>query len=90
MKGPMPRHLFFQCLPSANLSSIDLWCLPSVSHGGGSPEVGEELEAKADHKVPDVSGHLGAGDEDAPKEHHQDSVEGIADVPQPADTEAPL
>ena len=53
-----------------------------VSHGGGSPEVGEELEAQADHKVPDVPGHLGACDEDTPKEHHQDGVEGIADVPQ--------
>ena len=55
----------------------------SLSHGGGSSEVGEELEAEAHHKVPDVSGHLRAGNEDAPDEHHQDCVEGVADVPQP-------
>lgn len=55
----------------------------SLSHGGGSSEVGEEFEAEAHHEVPDVPGHLGAGDEDAPDEHHQDGVEGIADVPQP-------
>ncbi len=55
----------------------------SLSHGGGSSEVGEEFEAEAHHKVPDVSGHLGSGDEDAPDEHHQNGVEGVADVPQP-------
>lgn len=58
----------------------------SLSHGGGSSEVGEEFEAEAHHKVPDVSGHLGSGDEDAPNEHHQDGVEGVADVPQPEQT----
>jgi len=56
-----------------------------LSHGGGGSEVGEELEAQAHHEVPDVAGHLGAGDEDAPEEHHQDGVEGVADVPQPAE-----
>lgn len=30
----------------------------SVSHGAGSSEIGEELEAQADDEVPDVSGHL--------------------------------
>lgn len=54
----------------------------SLSHGGGSFEVGEEFEAEAHHEVPDVPGHLGSGDEDAPNEHHQDGVEGVADVPQ--------
>ncbi len=62
----------------------------SLSHGGGSSEVGKELETEADHKVPDVSGHLGAGDEDAPDEHHQDGVEGIADVPQPGKTDTQM
>jgi len=84
----MPRHLLFK-VPSF-LFLLPPLRLPlgpcSVSHGGGRPEVGEELEAEADHKVPDVPGHLGAGDEEAPKEHHQDGVEGIADVPQPGDT----
>lgn len=54
-----------------------------LSHGGGSSEVGEELEAEAHHKVPDVSGHLGPGDEDSPEDHSQDCVEGVANVPQP-------
>ena len=60
---------------------------PSVSHGARRSEVREELEAEADHKVPDVSGHLGAGDEHPPDQHHQDSVEGVADVPQPVESE---
>ena len=55
----------------------------SVGQGAGRPEVGEELEAEADHKVPDVPGHLGAGDEHPPDEHQQQRVEGIADIPQP-------
>lgn len=59
----------------------------SLSHGGGSSEVRQELEAEAHHEVPDVSGHLGSGDEDAPDEHHQDGVEGVADVPQPVKRE---
>lgn len=54
-----------------------------LSHGGGSSEVGEELEAEAHHKVPDVSGHLGPGDEDSPDDDSQDCVEGITNVPQP-------
>lgn len=55
----------------------------SLSHGGGSSEVGEEFEAEAHHKVPDVSGHLGPGDEDSPDDDRQDCVEGVANVPQP-------
>lgn len=55
----------------------------SLSHGGGSSEVGEELEAEAHHKVPDVSGHLRPGDEDSPEDHSQDCIEGVANVPQP-------
>lgn len=58
----------------------------SLSHGGGSSEVREEFETEAHHKVPDVAGHLGPGDEDAPDENHQDGVEGVADVPQPGGT----
>lgn len=38
----------------------------SVSHGAGGSEIRQELEAQADHEVPDVSGHLRAGDENAP------------------------
>lgn len=53
----------------------------SLSHGGGSSEVGEEFEAEAHHKVPDVSGHLRAGDEHPPDENDQQGVEGVADVP---------
>lgn len=55
----------------------------SVSHGAGGSEVREELEAQADDKVPDVSGHLRAGDEDAPDQNHQDGVERVAYVSQP-------
>lgn len=54
----------------------------SVGYGAGRPEVREELEPEADHKVPDVSGHLGASDEDPPDEDDQQGVEGVADVPQ--------
>lgn len=54
----------------------------SVGYGAGRAEVGQELETEADHKVPDVSGHLGAGDEDPPDEDNQHGVEGVADVPQ--------
>lgn len=54
----------------------------SVGYGAGCAEVGEELETEADHKVPDVSGHLGAGDKHPPDENHQQGVEGVADVPQ--------
>lgn len=54
----------------------------SVGQGAGGAEVGEELETEADHKVPDVAGHLRAGDEHPPDEHHQQGVEGVADVPQ--------
>lgn len=59
------------------------WRSVSLSHGGGSSEVGEEFEAEAHHKVPDVSGHLGSGDEDSPDDHRQDCVEGVTNVPQP-------
>lgn len=55
----------------------------SLSNSGGSSEVREEFEAEVHHKIPDVSRHLGPGNEDAPDEHHQDCIEGIADVPQP-------
>lgn len=55
----------------------------SVGQGAGGAEVGQELEAEADHKVPDVSGHLRAGDEHSPDKHHKHGVEGVADVPQP-------
>lgn len=55
----------------------------SVSHGAGSSEIGEEFEAQADDEVPDVSGHLWTGDEDAPDQYYQDGVESIANVPQP-------
>lgn len=66
------------------LPSIRLHSAPSsVSHGGGRPEVGEELEAEAHHEVPDVAGHLRAGDEDPPDEDQEQRVEGVVDVPQP-------
>lgn len=58
----------------------------SVSHGAGCPEVGQELETQADHEVPDVARHLRSCDEDTPDQDHQDCVEGVADVSQPADT----
>lgn len=61
-----------------------------LSHGGGRSEVGEELEAEADHKVPDVPGHLGASHEDAPDDHRQDGVERVADVPQPGTRGRPI
>lgn len=54
----------------------------SVGYGAGCAEVGEELETEADHKVPDVSGHLWAGDKHPPDENDQQGVEGVADVPQ--------
>lgn len=57
--------------------------LASLSHGGGGSEVGEEFEAEAHHKVPDVSGHLRSGDEDPPDDHRQDCIEGVTNVPQP-------
>lgn len=63
----------------ADVSSLAV----SLSHGGGSSEVGEEFEAEAHHKVPDVSGHLGSGDEDSPDDHRQDCIEGVTNVPQP-------
>lgn len=59
----------------------------SVSHGAGGSEIGEELEAQADDEVPDVSGHLWTGDEDAPDQNYQDGVESIANVPQPTGKE---
>lgn len=59
----------------------------SLSQGGRSSEVGQELEAQAHHKVPDVSGHLGPGDENPPEDHRQDGVEGVTDVPQPGRTD---
>lgn len=61
--------------------------MDSVSHGAGGSEIGEELEAQADDKVPDVSGHLRTGDEDAPDQNYQDGVESIANVPQPTGKE---
>lgn len=74
---PALPHFFSLCFAACHP-------LPaSLSHGGGGSEVGEEFEAEAHHEIPDVSGHLGSGDENAPDEHHQDGVEGIADVPQP-------
>ena len=45
--------------------------------------MGEELEAESHHEVPDVVGHLGAGDEHPPDEDEEQRVEGVADVPQP-------
>lgn len=54
----------------------------SDGQGAGRTEVGEKLKTEADHKVPDVSGHLGAGDEDPPDENDQHGVEGVANVPQ--------
>ena len=54
----------------------------SVGYGAGCAEVGEELETKADHKVPDVSGHLRASDEHPPDENNQERVKGVANVPQ--------
>lgn len=54
----------------------------SVGDGAGCAEVREELETEADHKVPDVSGHLGASDKHPPDEDDQKGVEGVADVPQ--------
>lgn len=54
----------------------------SVSHGAGGSEIGEELEAQADDEVPDVSGHLRTGDENAPDKDYQDGVESVANVPQ--------
>ena len=56
---------------------------PSVSHGARRSEVREELEAEADHKVPDVSGHLGAGDEHPPEKDQRQGVESVTDIPQP-------
>lgn len=56
----------------------------SVSHCAGGSKIREELEAQADDKVPDVSGHLRAGDEDAPDQNYQDRVECVAYVSQPA------
>lgn len=61
----------------------DVMFLTSLSHGGGSSEVGQELEAETDHEIPDVPGHLRTSDEDAPDHHHQEGVEGVADVPEP-------
>lgn len=43
----------------------------SVFHGAGCLEIGQELKAEADHKVPDVPGHLRAGDEHPPDEDQQ-------------------
>lgn len=59
----------------------------SVSHGAGGSEIGEELEAQADDEVPDVSGHLRTGDENAPDKNYQDGVESVANVPQPTGKE---
>lgn len=66
-------HHMHRC-PNAKSSS-------SVSHRTGGSEVGEELVTQADHKVPDVPGHLRPGDEDAPDQDHEDRVEAIANVP---------
>lgn len=54
----------------------------SVGQGAGCTEVREKLETEADNKVPDISGHLGAGDEHPPDENHQQGVESVADVSQ--------
>ena len=62
---------------------LEVWAALLFGERAGRSEVGEELEAEADHKVPDVACHLGAGDEDAPDEDQQGGVEGVADVPQP-------
>lgn len=70
------------------MSSPPLLCQPTtvspvlLSHGGGSSEVGEEFVTEAHHEIPDVSGHLGPGNEDSPDENNQDGVEGVADIPQ--------
>lgn len=52
----------------------------SVSQGAGRPEIGQELVAQADHKIPDVAGHLWASDKYTPDEDQENGVEGIADV----------
>lgn len=54
-----------------------------MPEGAGCPEVGQELVAEADHKVPDVSSHLRPRDEDAPDDHEEGGVERVSDVPQP-------
>lgn len=56
----------------------------SVGQGAGRSEVGEELEAEADHEVPDVARHLRPGNEHPPDDHHQQRVERVADVSQSA------
>lgn len=45
-------------------------------------EVGKELEAQTDDKVPDVSGHLRTSNKDTPDEDQQDGVKCVADIPQ--------
>lgn len=53
------------------------------SQSAGCAEIGEELETEADHKVPDVSGHLRSCNKHSPDENYQHCVEYVADVPQP-------
>lgn len=79
--NPQPVFLHVFNPPSPRFANRQLSPV-SLSHGGGSSEVGEEFVTEADHKIPDVSGHLRAGNEDSPDEDNQDGVESVADVPQ--------
>lgn len=54
-----------------------------MGESAGRSKVRQELEAQAHDEVPDVPGHLRAGDEDAPNEDQQHGVERVSDVPQP-------
>lgn len=53
----------------------------SVSHSTGGSEVGEELVAQTNHKVPDISCHLWSCNKDAPYQDHKNCIESIAYVP---------
>lgn len=53
-----------------------------VGEGTRGSEVGQELEAQTDNKVPDVSGHLRASDKHTPDKDQQDRVKRVTDVPQ--------
>lgn len=54
-----------------------------TGEGTRGSEVGQELEAQTDDKVPDVSGHLRTSDKHTPDKDQQDRVKRVADVPQP-------
>lgn len=51
-------------------------------------EVGQGLEECAHHIGPQVICHLGLSNEDMPDKNQQDSVTGVADVPQPGQDRA--